>query len=500
MSKEINPPLKVGDRIVLISIEDPISPITIGTKGTVIGVGSDPWSVEPIYKVDWDNGRFLNLIGDTDVWYKEDEKENLTESVSGSKKPCETLSQGKEFCKKLQNILSSGTGGKGARTLKNDNFNFWRDYISGEYVTIQKKIVLSPGTEEFKKRYKDLLKFKQVLNKFSNCSKMKDAISKDLIVIKTKGITMLVNDDDEYSLFNRLDSHYSNQAYILTKVVLEIYDENIDEYDNQEIISTINEMSNDYDPSFYGFIDTVIQSILDDENDRETLMGYFQYTRDKGYDVESKAAEVLRKNGYEVHEFGGDYSFVDYFGVDMLATKDGVLRPIQVSSGRKSEPKFYEFQDNDCECWLLYPASKGRFKRETILSESDKNRKTFIDEILPVMTILKADKDQSIFKFLVALRDSGITNMMSLSNFTWGGEDYLRRYLQIQELQGSYPVIEDKDQEEELIDLARDSQRNMIQAAFNYLSDEGEEASIENINRVLRRLGSIAFKYYTLKL
>jgi polyphosphate kinase 2 len=124
----------------------------------------------------------------------------------------------------------------------------------------------------------------------------------------------------------------------------------------------------------------------------------------------------------------------------------------------------------------------------------------FIDDIQSVMPILNADKDKSIFKFLVALRDSGITNMMAAPDFTWGGEDFLRRYLQIQELQGSYQVIEDKDEEEELIGLARDSQRNMIQAAFNYLKDKGEDASIENINRALRLLGSIAFKYYTLKL
>jgi len=81
MSNEINPPLKVGDRIVLISMEDPISPITVGTKGTVKGVGSDPWSVEPIYYVDWDNNRFMNLIGDTDVWVK-DEKVLKEDTIS----------------------------------------------------------------------------------------------------------------------------------------------------------------------------------------------------------------------------------------------------------------------------------------------------------------------------------------------------------------------------------------------------------------------------------
>ena len=81
MSKDINPKLKVGDRVVLISMEDPYSPVTAGNKGTVIGVGHDPWSTEPLYYVKWDNGRTLNLIGDEDIWMKDDS--NVNESKEG---------------------------------------------------------------------------------------------------------------------------------------------------------------------------------------------------------------------------------------------------------------------------------------------------------------------------------------------------------------------------------------------------------------------------------
>ena len=72
MNSKINPKLEVGDRIILIVMSDPYSPITVGTKGTVTGIGSDPWSIEPLYYVEWDNGSTLNLIGDEDVWVKDD--------------------------------------------------------------------------------------------------------------------------------------------------------------------------------------------------------------------------------------------------------------------------------------------------------------------------------------------------------------------------------------------------------------------------------------------
>ena len=102
MNSKINPKLEEGDRVVLIVMSDPYSPVTVGTKGTVIGKGSDPWSKEPLYYVEWDNGRTLNLVGDEDVWVKEENGEILKESFSGLElNACDTLTNGREFCNKL---------------------------------------------------------------------------------------------------------------------------------------------------------------------------------------------------------------------------------------------------------------------------------------------------------------------------------------------------------------------------------------------------------------
>ena len=828
MNSKINPKLEEGDRVVLIVMSDPYSPVTVGTKGTVIGKGSDPWSKEPLYYVEWDNGRTLNLVGDEDVWVKDENGEMLSEQTVKVKHPCDTLTQGRTFCKNLNKILTTGTGGTGSRKLKNSSINFFRDLLNSDLQDIATSITLKPGDANFVERYDDLINFHELLKKYNVCSKMRKSIENDLKVVGEKGLKMLVDNDEQYSLFNRLDTHYSNQSYILTKALLDLFEnEDIDSFKNKDIIEKVNLFFDEHDEEAHSFILSTIQNIIDDENDRETLMGYFDFTRSRGNEVEKEAAEALRKNGYEVYEFGGDFGFVDHFGVDMVAIKNGVLHPIQVSSGRKINPKFYNYQDIDCDCWALYKSGK-QFRRETMLNETkeglinvlrsndidpsemqdlltqlsdeqvsdltvrnlerkflksgsprtnareyleklvnsvknrentsfedddynvedelvyggeepeksaigkkafrkellplqvellklqehikesgksiavvfegrdtagkgstirtitkyldpkyfnvvalgiptpeerkdwfgryekyiepgkitffdrswynrgivepvmgygeegeyeefmntvndfekslvskgvdlykfwlsitpktqekrfdlrkssplkywkfspndekslekwddytdykekvfdlakgevpwtvvdtndkrigslnllrhilknsdypDKNEGTigdtypesittinesFIDDMKPLLPILKADNGNHVFNFLIALRDSGIVNMMQSPDFTWSGRDFLDKYLKIQELQDSYQQIEDEDEKENLLQLAEKSQQVMIAAAFRNLQDKEQELSTNNINRELRKLGPLALRYFMMKL
>jgi len=124
----------------------------------------------------------------------------------------------------------------------------------------------------------------------------------------------------------------------------------------------------------------------------------------------------------------------------------------------------------------------------------------FIDEMKPLLPILKMDNGGYIFDFLKALRDSGIVNMMQSPDFTWSGREFLEKYLKIQELQDSYQQIEDEDEKENLLQLADKSQQIMIATAFKNLQDKEQELTTNNINRELRKLGPLAFKYFTVKL
>ena len=68
----MNPKLNVGDRIVLLYMDDESS-VTPGTKGKVTRIsqvfGDDQ------YNVDWDNGSKLALISSVDVWDTEENYE-----------------------------------------------------------------------------------------------------------------------------------------------------------------------------------------------------------------------------------------------------------------------------------------------------------------------------------------------------------------------------------------------------------------------------------------
>ncbi len=72
-----NPELKVGDKIILIHMDD-IKPVRVGTKGTVTHVGRDPFEKnELIYSVDWENGSKLSIVSSTDLWMLEDDLTTL---------------------------------------------------------------------------------------------------------------------------------------------------------------------------------------------------------------------------------------------------------------------------------------------------------------------------------------------------------------------------------------------------------------------------------------
>ena len=87
----INPKLKRGDRVVILYMEDEISPIPMGTAGTVTGhsvvFGDDQYSVR------WDNGSNLSIISSVDIWDTED-------NVEKKKK------------KKINEMTSSSSGGR----------------------------------------------------------------------------------------------------------------------------------------------------------------------------------------------------------------------------------------------------------------------------------------------------------------------------------------------------------------------------------------------------
>jgi len=69
MKGQLNPELKVGDRVMCFHMEGETS-VPPGTLGTVTGVTRDPFESENnrLINVKWDNGSSLALITATDAW------------------------------------------------------------------------------------------------------------------------------------------------------------------------------------------------------------------------------------------------------------------------------------------------------------------------------------------------------------------------------------------------------------------------------------------------
>lgn len=72
MKGPLNPPLKIGDRVILYHMDGETG-VAAGTTGTVKGITRDPFepdSEEQIITVEWDNGSTLSLLSSTDAWKK----------------------------------------------------------------------------------------------------------------------------------------------------------------------------------------------------------------------------------------------------------------------------------------------------------------------------------------------------------------------------------------------------------------------------------------------
>jgi hypothetical protein len=76
MKSMLNPPVKVGDRIICYHMENETS-VPPGTMGTVTRVQKDPFEPNPedvLISVNWDNGSTLSLVSATDAWKKFEEE------------------------------------------------------------------------------------------------------------------------------------------------------------------------------------------------------------------------------------------------------------------------------------------------------------------------------------------------------------------------------------------------------------------------------------------
>ena len=288
-------------------------------------------------------------------------KEALILEVEKRVDPCDGLGEGKVFCKNLQNILSTGTGGKGSEQLKKKSFSIFGQLRNGDYLSMGDRVELKPGNRLYEDRMADMRKMLELLQKTNACKVIQTEIEKDMVKLSGKNMTMRLDDNQSYSLFNRINTHSSNQSFILSKLAQQINKQTkykffkMDKFDNSQIIEEVMDLLND--PTTLSKLDTLITELMQDEQSQKTVMDAFNFTRNKGYEVEDAGWDTLRSFG-----------FVDYFGIDLLAIDDkGVAHPVQVSSQMKVNPKIFQYQAPDCQVFALYK-SGDRFVKYSPLT------------------------------------------------------------------------------------------------------------------------------------
>ena len=130
---------------------------------------------------------------------------------------CSKFGSNSSFCSKIESAVRDfKTGGKD--NIYNKSANFFNKVVSNnQYFNT---VVLSPGEQDYDERISELVKFKKLLEDHNACPDMVSEVSKDLEKLPTKGLVMVVDDEQKYSLLNRLDTHYSAKGYLLTHLIL----------------------------------------------------------------------------------------------------------------------------------------------------------------------------------------------------------------------------------------------------------------------------------------
>lgn len=281
----------------------------------------------------------------------------INESVVKKQNLCATFGHETPFCHKVETILKDGRKGGKDNNMVNLSSQFFNKVVRNpEYFTT---ITLTTGNEEYEKRMSDLIKFRDVLKKYNSCPEILSKLENDIEILPEKGLKMVVDENNQYSLLNRLDTHYSAKSYLLTKIILDELEDFWKETDGEKV--DLNKLPDDKVREIISYVidDSNIDGVSEYLHDllknnkffREYFFGTLEYSRNKGNMIEDDVFNVLRRKygPDKVFEFSGDFGFVDYFGVDGVLVIGGVAHPIQISTSMKGNPKIFRYSSEFCK-------------------------------------------------------------------------------------------------------------------------------------------------------
>jgi hypothetical protein len=102
--------------------------------------------------------------------------------------------------------------------------------------------------------------------------------------------------------------------------------------------------------------------------------------------------------------------------------------------------------------------------------------------------LLEYFEHRLVRNFLIKVRDSGIINMFAASPLLYSGREHINRYY------GENPPNEEAFQE--VLDMAEEVKHMMIRGTMEYLRDNGEVVSADNVNSKIRKLALKMWEFY----
>jgi len=536
MKRDINPSVKKGDRVVCIYMKDPYSPIPGGIKGTVYSVGKDPFDKnEEIIQVIWDNGSRLSLISSEDIWMKEDELplresiedlqnkltdndidiENLKDLISQlndedvndlflrnlDRKLLKSGDKNENIRKYISKYLDSLKSRGSAEQDPSDDFDVEDEFVYGG-VEPEKSII---GRKQFKK---ELIPLQVELLKLQEHVKE----TGKPVVIVMEGRDSAGKGSTIRSMTEYLDPKYYNVVALGIATPEERKDW-FGRYEKQIEPGKITF----FDRSWYnrGIVEPVMGYGTEEEyfDFMENVNGFEQSLIDRGIKLfkfwlsitpqtQKKRFELRKNSPLKYWKFSpNDEKSIDKWD-DYTKYKEKVLKQT-----KEAQP-WTVVDTNDKRAGTLNllrhilqnvdykDKDESHFgeKFPEVVTTVNESKNPKLDELVKLRVIFENIDEKIFFDFLTKIRNSGIVNMFESGQFLISGPDYLKKFIEFEEMKTGKEY--DEDMIEELLELSQKTKDELIRAALRMIDKEGGDYSDRNINAKLRTITSMALRYY----
>jgi hypothetical protein len=143
--------------------------------------------------------------------------------------------------------------------------------------------------------------------------------------------------------------------------------------------------------------------------------------------------------------------------------------------------------DNGCNLSLIDGVDRWDIidRKKNYIKEDDRN-KFFMDNI----DVFKYFNMKFLKKYLLLIRESGITNMYGAGPYLYMGRERI-----VHEFK--YKDIGNEEAFEEVLQYSNQAQAEMINGVIDYLNDKGIEEDMSSINKYLQRLSTKIVQTYT---